>query len=69
MKGVILKDGIFKLSHIQETFGYGRLIGVVVLEYLDSIGFTKRIDEGRTLKEKNENLYSSKDAVQHEKEG
>ncbi|MBW2097020.1 MAG: SelB C-terminal domain-containing protein [Deltaproteobacteria bacterium] len=51
VKAVILKKGIFKLSDIQETLGYGRLIGVVVLEYLDSIGFTQRIEEGRILKE------------------
>ena len=68
VRAVILKDGIFRLSHIQETFGYGRLIGVVVLEYLDSIGFTKRIDEGRILKKKDDKFYPSKDAIQYEKE-
>ena len=50
VEAVIVEKGMFRLSHIQETLGYGRLIGVTVLEYLDSIGFTRRVEQGRVLK-------------------
>jgi hypothetical protein len=34
----------------KETLGYGRTVGVPVLEYLDAIGFTCRQENERVLK-------------------
>ena len=50
VKEVITAKGVFGLEDIRETLGYGRRIGVIVLEYLDSIGFTSRRGEGRVLR-------------------
>ena len=61
VKAVILKKGIFRLPDIPETLGYGRLIGVTVLEYLDSIGFTQRLENGRVLKEIHLTIKEDKD--------
>ncbi|MFH1082297.1 MAG: SelB C-terminal domain-containing protein, partial [Pseudomonadota bacterium] len=61
VEAVILKKGIFRLSDIPETLGYGRLIGVTVLEYLDSIGFTQRLENGRVLKEIHLTIKEDKD--------
>lgn len=50
VKAVIAAKGLFGLEDIRETLGYGRRIGVIVLEYLDAIGFTSRSGEGRVLR-------------------
>jgi selenocysteine-specific elongation factor len=47
---VIVKKGVFILGDLKGTLGYGRSVGVPVLEYLDSIGFTRRKENGRVLK-------------------
>jgi selenocysteine-specific elongation factor len=51
VKGVVATNGVFRLDDLRTTLGYGRRIGVIVLEYLDSIGFTSRRGEGRVLRE------------------
>jgi len=51
VKGVVATNGVFTLDDLRTTLGYGRRIGVIVLEYLDSIGFTSRRGEGRVLRE------------------
>jgi selenocysteine-specific elongation factor len=51
VKGVVETNGVFTLDDLRTTLGYGRRIGVIVLEYLDSIGFTNRRGEGRVLRE------------------
>ena len=51
VKGVVATNGAFTLDDLRTTLGYGRRIGVIVLEYLDSIGFTSRRGEGRVLRE------------------
>lgn len=61
VKAVILKKGIFRLSDIHETLGYGRLIGVSVLECLDSMGFTRRVEQGRVLGKTHLNMKEDKD--------
>jgi selenocysteine-specific elongation factor len=51
VRGVVAATGVFTLDDLRTTLGYGRRIGVIVLEYLDSIGFTSRRGEGRVLRE------------------
>jgi selenocysteine-specific elongation factor len=51
VRDVISINGVFTLDDLRETLGYGRRIGVIVLEYLDSIGFTSRRGEGRALRQ------------------
>ena len=51
VNGVVATNGVFTLDDLRTTLGYGRRIGVIVLEYLDSIGFTSRRGEGRVLRE------------------
>jgi selenocysteine-specific elongation factor len=51
VKGVVATNGVFTLDDLRTTLGYGRRIGVIVLEYLDSVGFTSRRGEGRVLRE------------------
>ena len=51
VRGVVAETGIFTIDDLRTTLGYGRRIGVIVLEYLDSIGFTSRRGEGRVLRE------------------
>jgi hypothetical protein len=51
VKGVVATKGVFTLDDLRTTLGYGRRIGVIVLEYLDAIGFTSRRGEGRVLRE------------------
>jgi len=51
VKGVVATNGVFTLDDLRTTLGYGRRIGVIVLEYLDAIGFTSRRGEGRVLRE------------------
>ncbi len=48
--GVVATNGVFTLDDLRTSLGYGRRIGVIVLEYLDSIGFTSRRGEGRILR-------------------
>ncbi|MBW2616230.1 MAG: selenocysteine-specific translation elongation factor [Deltaproteobacteria bacterium] len=50
VSNVIVHKGFFTLAELKETLGYGRSVGVPVLEYLDSIGFTRREEDGRVLK-------------------
>ena len=46
-----LEEEKCRLDDLRDTLGYGRRIGVIVLEHLDSIGFTSRRGEGRVLRE------------------
>jgi hypothetical protein len=46
----ILQKGSLTVQGSKEILGYGRNRGVPVLEYLDSIGFTRRIDDARVLR-------------------
>jgi selenocysteine-specific elongation factor len=48
---VVAANGIFTLDDLRPALGYGRRIGVIILEYLDSTGFTSRREEGRVLRE------------------
>jgi len=50
VSNVIVQNGVFTLRDLKGTLGYGRSVGVPVLEYLDSIGFTRREENGRVLK-------------------
>lgn len=50
VRDVIETKGAFSLSDIRDTLGCGRRIGVMILEYLDSTGFTERTDGGRRLR-------------------
>jgi selenocysteine-specific elongation factor len=63
VRGVVATNGIFTLDDLRDTLGYGRRIGVIVFEHLDSIGFTSRRGEGRVLREttnKNHPIQSTK---------
>jgi selenocysteine-specific elongation factor len=51
VRGVVATNGVFTLDDLRTSLGYGRRIGVIVLEYLDAIGFTRRRGEGRVLRE------------------
>jgi selenocysteine-specific elongation factor len=51
VREVVAETGVFTLDDLRTTLGYGRRIGVIVLEYLDAIGFTSRRGEGRVLRE------------------
>jgi len=53
MSRVIVKKGVFTIGDLKETLGYGRSVGIPILEYLDSIGFTCRLENGRVLKTEN----------------
>ena len=46
---VIAERGIFLVEDLKETLGYGRTRGIPVLEILDEIGFTVRLEQGRIL--------------------
>jgi selenocysteine-specific elongation factor len=48
---VIRSKGFFTISDCMPTLGYGRTVAIPILEYLDKVGFTVRLEEGRTLKE------------------
>lgn len=50
VKEVIMRKGVFTIPDCKEVMGYGRTVGVPVLEYLDSIGFTRREEDTRTLR-------------------
>ncbi len=49
VKSLIERKGVLKISDCKEIFGYGRTVGIPVLEYLDSIGFTVWDGEQRRL--------------------
>jgi len=49
VKRVIVEKGGLTLAGSKEILGYGRSVGVPVLEYLDSIGFTLRDGNKRIL--------------------
>jgi hypothetical protein len=51
VRSAVAENGVFTLDDLRDTLGYGRRIGVIVLEYLDSIGLTSRSGEGRILRE------------------
>jgi hypothetical protein len=51
VRSAIAKNGVFTFDDLRDTLGYGRRIGVVVLEYLDSIGLTSRRGERRIRRE------------------
>jgi len=53
VREVVATSGAFTLDDLRTTLGYGRRIGVIVLEYLDSIGFTSRRGEGRVMRNTN----------------
>jgi selenocysteine-specific elongation factor len=50
VRKVIVQKGRLTLADSKETLGYGRTVGVPVLEYLDAIGFTCRQENERVLK-------------------
>lgn len=52
VKAVIRRNGVFAIGDCKEAMGYGRMVGIPVLEYLDSIEFTYRQGDVRLLKEK-----------------
>ncbi|OIN96228.1 MAG: hypothetical protein AUJ48_01950 [Deltaproteobacteria bacterium CG1_02_45_11] len=49
VKQVIMQKGRLTLADSKKILGYGRTVGVPVLEYLDSIGFTVRQGDERVL--------------------
>lgn len=49
VKQVITQKGCLTLSDSKDILGYGRTVGVPLLEYLDSIGFTRRQGDERVL--------------------
>ncbi|RZB30483.1 MAG: selenocysteine-specific elongation factor [Desulfobacteraceae bacterium Eth-SRB1] len=50
VKKVIMQKGRLTLADSKEILGYGRTVGIPVLEYLDAIGFTHRQENERVLK-------------------
>ena len=54
VRQIIAKKGCFTLADCKEVLGYGRTVGVPVLEHLDAIGFTRREGDKRVLTQKNE---------------
>jgi selenocysteine-specific elongation factor len=46
---VIEKKGAFAIGDFTETLGYGRSVAIPVVEYLDTIGFTRRMGDVRVL--------------------
>lgn len=51
---VITTKGSFTIPDCKETLGYGRTVAIRVLEYLDTIGFTRRQGDERVLMKTNE---------------
>ncbi|OPX34258.1 MAG: hypothetical protein B1H11_11190 [Desulfobacteraceae bacterium 4484_190.1] len=49
VRQLIKKNGSLTIGDCKEVLGYGRTVGVPVLEYLDSIGFTRRQGDERIL--------------------
>jgi len=50
VRHIIKKSGGLTLGDCKGVLGYGRTVGVPVLEYLDSSGFTRREGDRRVLK-------------------
>ncbi|MFZ7110487.1 MAG: selenocysteine-specific translation elongation factor [Desulfatiglandales bacterium] len=46
---VIKQKGAFTIPDCKETLGYGRTVAIPVLEYLDTIGFTRRQGDERVF--------------------
>lgn len=46
---VIKSNGALTFGDCEDVLGYGRTLGVHVFEYPDSIGFTRREGDTRTL--------------------
>jgi selenocysteine-specific elongation factor len=51
---VIKQKGAFKIGDCKEALGYGRTVAIPVLEYLDTIGFTRREGDVRVLMKNNQ---------------
>ncbi len=56
---IMQRKGSITLGDCKEIMGYGRTVGVPVLEYLDSIGFTRR-DGGQADSRLNHAVYRLK---------
>lgn len=50
VKEVIRRNGVLTIGDCKDVLGYGRTVGIPVFEYLDSIGFTRREGDTRTLR-------------------
>ncbi|MBW2089926.1 MAG: SelB C-terminal domain-containing protein [Deltaproteobacteria bacterium] len=50
VRSLIRKKGNLAIEDCKEVLGYGRTVGIPVLEYLDSIGFTRRQGNERVLR-------------------
>ena len=51
---VIEQKRAFTIPDCKEALGYGRTVAIPVLEYLDTIGFTRRQGDGRVFMKRNE---------------
>jgi selenocysteine-specific elongation factor len=51
---VIRQKGSFMIPDCKEALGYGRTVAIPVLEYLDTIGFTRREGDLRVLMKNNQ---------------
>lgn len=54
VRELIKKNGKLTIGDCKAIMGYGRTVGIPVLDYLDSIGFTVRQGDKRVLKEVNQ---------------
>jgi hypothetical protein len=52
VNSVICSRGAFTIGDCKDPLGYGRTVAIPILEYLDTIGFTRREGEVRVLMEK-----------------
>ncbi|HOO90550.1 MAG TPA: selenocysteine-specific translation elongation factor [Syntrophales bacterium] len=50
VRDIVERKGILSIVDSKEFLGYGRTIAISVLEYLDTIRFTRRVEGGRVLK-------------------
>jgi len=50
---VIEKNGAFTIPDCKETLGYGRTVAIPILEYLDTIAFTRRMGDERVFMKNN----------------
>ena len=51
VKSHIEKNGKLEIADCADVFGYGRNVGIPVLDYLDAVGFTLWDGKCRTLKQ------------------
>jgi hypothetical protein len=56
---LIRQKGFMTIHDGKQILGYGRSRGIPVLEHLDSIGFTRRVNEVRVLNSKNLSSHNS----------